>query len=115
MIFRQESVERILAGTKTQTRRVPNGPCKYRVGADYSVQPGRGRREVARILISGIRRERLLDMSAGDLAREGFSHAENADAARAEFVNVWTQLHGSYDAQQLVDVIDFAVVSKRAA
>lgn len=117
MIFRPESVEKILAGTKTQTRRVAKDVCRYRVGQAYSVQPGRGKNEVARVLVNAIRREKLIDMTPQDLVAEGFiarlDSPSRIDEARARFINVWTQLHGSYNAQQLVDVIDFTVVSKR--
>ena len=73
MIF-QHTVEAVLNGTKTQTRRVvkenqdlwfdegnyvvyENGRAKYRVGNTYAVQPGRCKKAVARIRITDIRQE----------------------------------------------------------
>lgn len=107
MIFRADSVEAILKGRKTQTRRVVKDVCKYRVGQHYSVQPGRGRREVARVQITGIRREPLSNISRSpeDVRAEGFQSAD-------EFAEVWEEIHGKLDGRQLVDVIDFVVVSK---
>lgn len=89
MIFRPELVDRILAGAKTQTRRVvrPDRPCRYRPGRTYAVQPGRTRRGVARIRITAVRAERLSRITAADARAEGF------DSIPA-FFEYWDHLHG---------------------
>lgn len=113
MIFRPESAERILAGTKTVTRRVAKGPCRYAVGKDYSVQPGRGKREIARIFIKSVRLEMLGEaLSAGELTAEGFGpgNTPGISAGREEFRRVWEQLHGHYDAGEKVYRIEFEVI-----
>lgn len=108
MIFRAESAQKIIEGRKTVTRRLARSVCKYRVGQDYSVQPGRGQREVARILVTSIRREPLGGaLERGELRAEGFGQA-----APSAFVKLWMELHdGSWDPNLKVDRIEFELVS----
>lgn len=120
MIF-QHTVEAVLNGTKTQTRRVvkenqdlwfddgnyvvyENGRVKYRVGQTYAVQPGRCKKAVARIRITDIRQEHLHDITAEDAVAEGIAldleHFVNKDPVRAAkivaiitFSNLWQSIH----------------------
>ena len=92
MIFKAELCQRVLDGTKTQTRRmVKDGdfivdwpmPCVFRdtkgggnrlawrENQTYAVQPGRGKHAVGRIGIIKIRREPLQDISEDDCRAEG--------------------------------------------
>lgn len=108
MIF-QHTLPMVLDGTKTQTRRPfkdsdgwvrdPNNLGKYlkvirndrtlwEVGKTYAVQPGRGKHGVARILITGIRIDNIVDISDVDLAAEG-----NFDGR--EFISLWCEMHGT--------------------
>jgi hypothetical protein len=107
MIFKQELVERILAGDKTVTRRVADGPCRYRVGADNSVQPGRGQREVARILFTEIRLCALGRLSGAEARREGFANPD-------DFRRTWEVIHGHYDPELPVYRIAFKLVNGNA-
>lgn len=100
MIFSPESIEKIRRQEKTQTRRVANGPCTYRVGGDYSVQPGRTKSAVCRILVTGVRREKLYDITPADVRAEGFRSIN-------EFFRVFNELNGNVRPDTLVDVIDF--------
>ena len=72
MIF-QHTIDQVLAGTKTQTRRVVDAgkPCKYDVGKTYSVQPGRGKKGVGRIHIVCINNEHVQDIHPADIHAEG--------------------------------------------
>ena len=88
MIFQPELVELILAGRKTQTRRLAGiNDCRYQVGRDYAVQPGRGKKGVARVLVTAVRRETEGDISLADARAEGFKN-------RTEFRRYWTALYG---------------------
>lgn len=104
MIF-QHTWAQVLAGAKTQTRRIAKGASPpWRVGRSYAVQPGRGKHALGRILVTAVRREPLGRLSAGDVRAEGY-------ASRAEFEATWASMHGDYDPVQLVDVVTFEVES----
>lgn len=117
MIFRPELCAKVLDGSKTVTRRPvsdnPRSPwwrerCAYEIGWEvgdtYAVQPGRGKPAVGRIRITGLPRcEQLVSLDDCDARREGFED-------RAGFVAYWTDLHGSYDPEQLVWRLAFRCV-----
>jgi hypothetical protein len=54
MIF-QYTLDQVLDGRKTQTRRLVTAgrPSRWRVGRTYAVQPGRTKKAVARIEVTG--------------------------------------------------------------
>ena len=104
MIFRPALIEKILAGEKTQTRR-PGGRanCQYRAGRTYAVQPGRGQRQVARLRVLEVRREKLGDISQEDAGAEGFP-------GRETFLRYWQRIYGEVDHDQLIWVLRFELV-----
>lgn len=115
MIFSHTHTQ-VLDGTKTQARRIvesgdtlvevlgavrsyspsyPNGRIKWQEGKTYAVQPGRGQKEVRRIRITAIRRERLQDISEYDAGEEGmpgpsFNHPFTFAAV---FADLWDSIH----------------------
>lgn len=117
MIF-LDTCELVLAGAKTQTRRlcrptsdfqqlrngkicdvIRNGRLLWRVGRSYAVQPGRGKPELGRIEITGIRAERLLHITGGDCQAEGLTKRDylagqwaEADLRR-QFAMLWNGFH----------------------
>lgn len=107
MIFQPDLLAKILNGQKTETRRSIKEDvhrCRYRVGYDYAVQPGRGREAVARLVVLATSRERLGDVSIGSVRREGFDTHD-------EFVACWRKLHGGlYDVKQEVWAIRFVLL-----
>lgn len=110
MIFKLEMVEKILAGEKTVTRRPVeyvtwrrDARCRYEVGKDYAVQPGGGKKAVARIRVTDVRRGLLAGVDTADAIREGFG-------GRGGFVVYWTGIYGSFDSTQLVDRIEFELL-----
>lgn len=105
MNFTPDMLELVLSGKKTQTRRpvkeTEYGNCwrldgeedweinevladmsdstsraKWVVGKDYAVCPGRGKKAVARMTITRIRKERAIDISEDDARAEGFDSRE---------------------------------------
>ena len=122
MIF-QFTWEKVLDGSKSQTRRVidphemavrgkgnrieaiiTHGREKWRVGKTYAVQPGRGKKQVGRIRITSIRQQRLDRISPQDSIAEGFS-------SRQDFLHTWDKIHGSASRNVSVWVIAFELVS----
>ncbi len=101
MIFRAPLFDLVLEGRKTQTRRVAAyEPCRYVVGRDYAVQPGRGKKAVARIRVLAVRMEAVGAITPADARAEGFDTPQ-------DFRDYWNELHGWYMAERLVWVIDF--------
>lgn len=103
MIFRVDLAESVMAGRKTVTRRLAKGPCRYRVGKDVAVQPGRGKPAVGRIFITGITLEELGRITPGEARREGFESV-------ADFKHTWKELHGHYDDGEMIYRIAFEAV-----
>lgn len=89
MIFKPVLIAKILAGEKTVTRRPVNGdkPCAYKVGQEYSIQPGMARPTVARIRVLEVHAEMLHEIDTLDACLEGFHD-------RIQFLNYWTNLYG---------------------
>jgi len=111
MIF-QHTLEQVLDGTKTQTRRIvkewdyfvnyassncnltggytavfnSNKRLRFRSYATYSVQGGRGQKGVARIEITSIAYKNVRSFTDEEIKAEGF-------ASRKEFFDVWCSMH----------------------
>lgn len=109
MNFKPELVEKILAGQKTQTRRAmsenPNSPwyrggCKLKRNHAYALCPGRGKHQVAKIIVTDVQPVVLGAITSGDAIAEGFTSA-------AEFRDYWTRMHGSFDPAENVWAITF--------
>lgn len=96
---------------------------KWTVGHAYAVQPGRGKKAVAWIEITGIRCEYLRDINDIGAALEGIQYdpareslcyggmlldGETADKA---YLNLWQSLYPKSDLSELVWVLDFQVTS----
>jgi hypothetical protein len=105
MIF-QHTLDKVLSGQKTQTRRIirpgEQRP-RWNVGRVYAVQPSRRHKAVARIEITDVRRQRLGEITQEDAQAEGFSDV-------AEFAQVWTNIHGHYNPETEVWVVSFRLV-----
>lgn len=115
MIFAADLAEKVARGEKVVTRRVvklvPNQhpsaqPCRYVVGRSYAVQPGRGKRSIARIRIVGVDQMPLGIIGADEARREGFADA-------VAFARRWCDLHhGIYDPATLVWRIEFELLAE---
>lgn len=87
MIFRPTLARAVATGRKTQTRRpVTNKPCRYKIGHDYAVQPGRGKTAIARLKVLDLREERVGQITHQDAKAEGF---RNAAAFKAYWVSLY--------------------------
>lgn len=119
MIF-AHTLEKVLCGQKQQTRRLiksgekfeknryiikTNQRILYEVGKTYAVQPNRGKKSVARILITGIRQESVASITHTDAIAEGFR-------SREDFLNTWRAIHGQdADLSREVWVFEFELCS----
>ena len=112
MIFGPEMVEKVLAGEKTETRRLvkyKDGrevPCRYAVGGDYALQPGRTEPGVpgVRLRVLSVSREHLGQMEHGKALREGFT-------GTGEFFRYWGGLHGRGPSARVVpDLVEVWVI-----
>jgi hypothetical protein len=112
MIFKQW--KDVLAGRKTQTRRVvkpgevlrgdavygATGRLKWEVGREYAVQPKRGEAAVGRMRLTAIRREPVQAMTLEDALAEGIfeswpggpSWYDGADRAYRGAINAYRAL-----------------------
>lgn len=111
MIF-AHTLKQVLQRQKTQTRRlIKTGeifdPAQkavlklgqrihYQVGKTYAIQPNRGQKAVARLRLTGIRQERVVDINEKDAHAEGYSSCH-------EFWEAWRHIHGQ-DADLNIEV-----------
>jgi hypothetical protein len=121
MIF-QHTFELVLSGHKTQTRRLikanevavrgsdnrietilHNGRSKWVVGQIYAVQPGRAKKQVGQIRVTGLTSEVVGQISASDAIAEGFEN-------RQAFFEVWKRMHGENSLDLQVWVVKFELV-----
>jgi hypothetical protein len=121
MIF-QYTLTDILLQNKTQTRRIikpnetairrhynqiesvlHNGRCKWQVGQNYAVQPGRGQSEVARIRLTQINSQHITRISTSDAMAEGFE-------SRQDFLQTWQKIHGENALNVRVWVLTFELI-----
>lgn len=128
MIFTQEHCDLILAGKKTETRRVrdarhtpyrfpsgafqgvrDNGRILWQVGRLYSLQPGRGRLGIGYIGLLAINTERLWRISFAAIAREGYA---TRDAYRAAWDRINRRPGTRWDDNPVVWVLRFKLVTK---
>lgn len=97
ILFKPEHVAPILAGEKTQTRRL--GKKRWNVGAVHQCRTQLYGKPFATVLILGVRQERLGDISAEDVAAEGY--------AGKDYKAAWERINGSWDDDQVVWVVEF--------
>ena len=130
MIFTPDNCRLILDGRKTQTRRVmkpthhlmDGALCNllyvlYAPGRTYAVQPGRGKKAVGRLRVTGVRVERLQEITEADCIAEGWTKRPDIatdpvvhrEASRDWYMDLWTSIHGtgSWAANPWVAVIEF--------
>jgi hypothetical protein len=93
------TLEHVLAGRKTETRRL-NRRSRWTIGKTYAAQPGRGQPAAGRVLATGYRVEALGAIDEASAKAEGFD-------SRQAFIKAWTAAHGRFDPGQLVHVYSF--------
>ena len=123
MILTPEQIQLIVEGRKTQMRCVVKTDEELRqweVGRTYVVQSGHGKPAAAHIRITGIRQERLRDISEEDVLAEGCGlvrwggEPQEGWPATAGFAEAWDRINTRNGTRwvdnPLVWVLDFEVV-----
>lgn len=102
MLFTEKHISMVLSGKKTQTRRRWDSP-QVKVGNSYRATTDlfTPRAEApAYIEIVDLRTEPLGEIDTTDAAAEGGYSVD-------EFVDLWTEMHGEWNPDEEVWVIDF--------
>lgn len=110
-MFKEQLAKKVVAGTKTQTRRRLNREkqrspwwvweCSYRKGQVFAVNPGRGVPSIGKaILTEKPRKERLGDITEADARAEGFG-------SRSHFFMAWGSINKKIDHDEIVWVLTF--------
>ncbi len=115
MIFSEHHVTLILSHHKTQTRRVckpteslvtaclhpyvaTDSTVKWQVGNTYAIQPARGAKAVGRIEITGIRQEKVQDITTLDCSAEGYPRGDYPTAIDTYEYQQWTAYEQAWDS-----------------
>ena len=138
MIFKDKLCQKVLDGTKTQTRRLKkkgeytpliigdeivavfddNQRKKWQIGKTYAVQPGHGKHAIGRIGITKIRREHLQEIAYEDAIAEGIRKLYRCPQwlpgeVYKSFCELWDSIHPKgkrWKDNPEVWVLDFELV-----
>lgn len=103
ILFKEYHAKLILEGKKTQTRRLWKKP-RVKIGNIYKAKTNLySKQHFALLKITGLRKEKLGEISPEDVKKEGY-------ATLGDFIEAWTQIHGLWDPELEVYVIDFEVI-----
>ena len=107
ILFKPESKEKILAGTKWQTRKLWSKP-RAKVGSEHLIYlrpPMTGEKPFARILIQRVWQQALGEITAEEARAEGYDSVE-------EFLDQFRTINGRKIPRELGDVLVYAVEFK---
>lgn len=100
ILFKDWHINPILRGEKNQTRRIWKKP-RAKVGSVHLAKTQMlSTYYFAKLLITGIRKEKLCQITPEDAMKEGGYSVE-------EFVDIWNQINGKWSPDLEVTVIDF--------
>ncbi len=111
MNFKPELAEKVMAGTKTVTRRLvnenPNSPwwmhsTRWPVGKRFTINPGRGKPNIGHAVVLDASIRQLGYPSLAECQAEGLASLD-------EFTEVWKAINHGYNIHSLVWRIRFEV------
>ena len=99
------TVERVLDGTQTQTRRPIRQRKRYTytVGTTYAVQAASGKGGGARLEVLHVREQLLGAVTEADARAEGYENL-------AAFRHAWTEQYGGFNPAEDVWMVEFRLV-----
>jgi hypothetical protein len=103
MLFKKPLLEKIIDGSKTQTRRTSKQT--YKVGQTYGVTCRRYQKSQGHIQILNAKQPRLGDITQEDVKAEGFQTLD-------EFKETWIKINGEWNLNQLVTAYEFRLCPK---
>jgi hypothetical protein len=112
MIFKEELAKKILQGEKTATRRVMSDnrrspwyreQCAYKVGQVFTINPGRGVKNVGSARVTGVYKQAPLYVSGEQARQEGFGSSK-------AFHETFRAINPGADLTEAVWVIEFELV-----
>ncbi|MEM1540785.1 MAG: ASCH domain-containing protein [Candidatus Bathyarchaeia archaeon] len=103
-LFKRYNIEKILAGVKTQTRRIHKHT--WQVGKVYLLRDSWFSKGVAYIIVTRKFRQKLGDITLEDVKKEGYNSLE-------EFKAEWIKLHGEWNPDQVVWVYEFKLADAK--
>jgi len=108
MLFKEKHIKLILNGEKTMTRRLPGKSANYSIGKVYAIRPSRFVKPAGYILIIRKFRQKLGQISARDVKKEGYNSLD-------EFQAAWIKINGSWRPDEIVTCYEFRLVEKGSA
>lgn len=101
ILFKKEHEKMILSGRKTQTRRI--GKKRWKIGSTHQARLNFKDPYFAKLLITNVYLEKLVDISDEDVYNEGYDSKE-------EYFNVFRNLNGDIDLDSEIWVVCFKVI-----
>ncbi|MEM1589626.1 MAG: ASCH domain-containing protein, partial [Candidatus Bathyarchaeia archaeon] len=103
-LFKRHNIKKILAGVKTQTRRIHKHT--WKIGKAYALKDSWFSKGKAYIIITRKFRQKLGEITPEDVKKEGYNSLE-------EFKAEWMKLHGEWNPDQIVWVYEFKLADAK--
>jgi hypothetical protein len=101
LLFKRLFISKIREGFKTQTRRLKKP--RLTLGKIYNLRENYKSVLPDKILITDLFQQFLGEISQEDIHKEGFE-------SKQQFIEVWTEIYGYYDPNDLIWVIEFQYI-----